>query len=44
MQEVEECFKVPLLELWGMTEIAGISTTNTAYGPHRLGSIGVQIP
>jgi long-chain acyl-CoA synthetase len=27
-----------------MTEIAGVGTSNTAYGPHRLGSIGVQIP
>jgi long-chain acyl-CoA synthetase len=44
MQEVEARFGRPLLELWGMTEIAGIGTTNLAYAPHRLGSIGVQVP
>lgn len=44
MQEVERCFGRPLLELWGMTEIAGIGTSNLAYTPHKLGSIGVQVP
>jgi len=44
MQEVEARFQRPLLELWGMTELGGIGTTNTAYGPNRLGSIGVPIP
>jgi long-chain acyl-CoA synthetase len=33
-----------LIELWGMTEIAGVGTSNTVYGPRRLGSIGVSIP
>ncbi len=44
MQEVEERFGCPLLELWGMTEIAGLGTTHPFYGPNRLGSIGVALP
>jgi long-chain acyl-CoA synthetase len=44
MEEVEARFPCPLIELWGMTEIAGVGTSNTAYGPRRLGSIGVSIP
>ena len=27
-----------------MTEIAGIGTSNLAYTPHKLGSVGVQVP
>jgi long-chain acyl-CoA synthetase len=44
MQEVEARFNRPLLEVWGMTEMAGIGTSNTALGPRRLGSIGLPIP
>ena len=44
MQEVEEQFGCPLLELWGMTEIAGLGTTHPLYGTNRLGSIGVPLP
>jgi long-chain acyl-CoA synthetase len=44
MQEVEERFGCPLLELWGMTEIAGLGTTHPLYGTNRLGSIGVPLP
>ena len=44
MQEVEERFDCPLLEVWGMTEIAGAGTTHPYYGPHRLGSIGITLP
>lgn len=44
MQEVEERFGCPLIELWGMTEIAGLGTTHPFYMPNRLGSIGVALP
>jgi long-chain acyl-CoA synthetase len=44
MQEVEERFGCPLLELWGMTELAGLGTTHPLYGTNRLGSIGVPLP
>jgi long-chain acyl-CoA synthetase len=42
--EVEARFGCPVLEAWGMTELAGIGTSNTALGPNRHGSIGVPIP
>ncbi len=44
MQQVEAAFGCPLVELWGMTELGGLGTTHTAYGPHTLGSIGVPLP
>jgi long-chain acyl-CoA synthetase len=44
MQEVEQRFGCPLIELWGMTEIAGLGTTFPCYGPHTLGSIGMALP
>ncbi len=44
MQEVEERFDCPLLELWGMTEIAGLGTTHPFYGLNRHGSIGIPLP
>jgi long-chain acyl-CoA synthetase len=44
MQEVEARFGCPLLELWGMTEIAGLGTTHPYYGINRLGSIGIGLP
>jgi long-chain acyl-CoA synthetase len=44
MEEVEERFGCPLLELWGMTEIAGLGTTHPLYGRNRHGSIGVPMP
>ncbi|OZC73986.1 fatty-acid--CoA ligase [Rhodococcus sp. 06-462-5] len=34
----------PLLELWGMTEIAGLGATHTVHAPASPGSIGVSIP
>ena len=42
--EVEETFGATLLELWGMTELAGPGTTHAAACERRLGSIGVAIP
>jgi long-chain acyl-CoA synthetase len=44
MRDVETRFGCPLIELWGMTELAGIGTTFPTYGPHKLGSIGVAPP
>lgn len=44
MEAVEERFGCPLLELWGMTEIAGLGTTHPFYGLNRHGSIGVALP
>lgn len=44
MERVEAAFGVPLIELWGMTEIAGLGTTHPLYGRNRHGSIGVALP
>ena len=33
-----------LLELWGMTEVAGLGTTHAIYAPPVPGSIGVALP
>jgi long-chain acyl-CoA synthetase len=44
LREVRERFDCPLLELWGMTEIAGLGTTHALYGPEMLGSIGQALP
>ena len=42
--EVEEKFGATLLELWGMTELAGLGTTHAWLCERRLGSIGVALP
>jgi long-chain acyl-CoA synthetase len=34
----------PLIELWGMTEIAGLGTTHALHAPGVPGSIGVSLP
>jgi long-chain acyl-CoA synthetase len=44
MREVEERFGCPLIELWGMTELAGLGTTFPVYGQRKLGSIGIPLP
>jgi long-chain acyl-CoA synthetase len=44
MEEVEERFGCPLIELWGMTELAGLGTTFAHNGPIKHGSIGVALP
>ena len=44
MEETEQRFGAPLLELWGMTELAGLGTTHAWYAENRLGSIGVSLP
>ena len=44
MEEVERRFGCPLIELWGMTELAGLGTTFPSNGPTKLGSIGIPMP
>lgn len=44
MRQVEAAFGCPLLELWGMTEIGGLGATHTAFGPRKLGTIGIALP
>lgn len=42
--ETRKWLGCPLLELWGMTEIAGPGTTHSFYGPEKPGSIGLPLP
>jgi long-chain acyl-CoA synthetase len=44
MQAAEALFGCPLVELWGMTELAGLGTTHPHTGPRRYGSIGTALP
>lgn len=44
IEEWERRTGVPLLELWGMTELAGAGTTHPLYAPNVHGSIGVSLP
>lgn len=44
MEEVEQQFGCPLIELWGMTELGGLGTTFAFNGPIKHGSIGVALP
>jgi long-chain acyl-CoA synthetase len=44
MAEWEHRSGVPLLELWGMTEIAGAGIANVIYQPNVHGSIGFPLP
>jgi long-chain acyl-CoA synthetase len=44
MEEVVRRFGCPLIELWGMTELAGLGTTFPSNGPVKLGSIGIALP
>jgi long-chain acyl-CoA synthetase len=44
MNEWERRSGVPLLELWGMTEIAGAGIANVMYQPNVHGSIGFPLP
>jgi long-chain acyl-CoA synthetase len=44
MEEVEQRVGCPLIELWGMTELAGLGTTFAHNGPIKHGSIGVVLP
>jgi len=44
MAEWELRSGVPLLEIWGMTELGGAGTSNCSYMPNVLGSIGFALP
>ena len=44
MEEVEQRFGCPLIELWGMTELGGLGTTFATNGLIKHGSIGVALP
>jgi long-chain acyl-CoA synthetase len=44
VEEWEQRSGAPLIELWGMTEIAGLGTTHALYAPNVHGSIGVALP
>jgi long-chain acyl-CoA synthetase len=44
MKELESRIGCPLIELWGMTEIAGLGATHPYNGPSNLGSIGIPLP
>lgn len=44
MEAVEREFGCPLIELWGMTELAGLGTTFAWNGAYAHGSIGVTLP
>jgi long-chain acyl-CoA synthetase len=44
VREWEQRTGAPLIELWGMTELAGLGTTHALYAPRVPGSIGVSLP
>lgn len=44
IDEVTRRFNCPLLELWGMTEVAGPAITHSPYWAARHGSIGMLVP
>jgi long-chain acyl-CoA synthetase len=44
IDEIVRRFGCPLLELWGMTELAGPAATHAMYWPPRHGSVGRMFP
>jgi long-chain acyl-CoA synthetase len=44
MAEWERRTGAPLLEIWGMTELGGVGTSNCSYLPNVHGSIGFVLP
>lgn len=44
INEITRIFGCPLLELWGMTEVAGPATTHSPYLPSKYGSVGPALP
>lgn len=43
-KEVERRFGCQILEMWGMTEVAGAGTAPPLYGINKHGSIGIPLP
>jgi long-chain acyl-CoA synthetase len=43
-QEWQQRVGCPMLELWGMTELAGPGLMQHSYGENRLGSVGLEMP
>ncbi|GAA1960080.1 class I adenylate-forming enzyme family protein [Catenulispora subtropica] len=44
IDEWEQRSGAPLLEVWGMTELAGFGTTHSLFAPNVHGSIGIAFP
>lgn len=44
IEAIEAVFGCPLLELWGMTEVAGPAVSHSPHSPPRHGSIGLPYP
>ena len=44
LEAIERTFGIEMLEVWGMTEIAGIGSTSVAGGLRKPGSAGVALP
>lgn len=44
LEEIRDRMGCPVLELWGMTEVAGPATSHSPYWPARLGTIGLPFP
>ena len=44
IEAIETALGCPLLELWGMTEVAGPAVSHPFYSPPRHGSIGLPFP
>ena len=44
MVEFTERTKAPVLELWGMTELAGRRRPSTLLGDNKPGTIGLPMP
>jgi long-chain acyl-CoA synthetase len=42
MNAWEDCSQAPLIELWGMTELAGLGTTHALYAPARGVHVSVE--
>jgi long-chain acyl-CoA synthetase len=44
LESIERTFGIELLEAWGMTELAGVASTNIAGGLRKPGSAGIAFP
>ncbi len=44
LERWQERTQRPLLELWGMTEVAGLGATHSVHAPLEPGSIGIAMP